>query len=180
MHMTHAPAILVLGLALAAGQTPATGLAYNAPAKWQPRASTSSMRVAEFVVPRAAGDGEDAEVIIYYFGGTGGSADANVDRWIGQVQQPDGSASKEKAKREQQTINGMKVTLVDVSGTYVAEVRPGSSERHNKPGFRVRAAVVETPLGPYYVKMTGPAKTVAAAEADFAALLRSLKPSALH
>jgi len=73
---------------------------------------------------------------------------------------------------------GVKVTLVDVSGTYVAEVRPGSTERHNKPGFRVRAAVVETPKGPYYVKMTGPAKTVAAAEPDFAAFLRSLKPSA--
>ena len=176
--MTKAAALLVLGLAQAAGQAPASGLAFTAPAGWKTRPAASTMRVAEFVVPRAPGDGEDAEVIIYYFGGTGGSADANVDRWIGQVQQPDGSPSKDKAKREQQTVNGMKVTLIDVSGTYVAEVRPGSTERHNKPGFRVRAAVVETPKGPYYVKMTGPAKTVAATEADFAAFLRSLKPSA--
>ena len=56
---------------------------------------------------------------------------------------------------------------MDLAGTYVAEVRPGATERHNKPGFRLRAAVIETPRGPYFVKMTGPAKTMAAADADF-------------
>jgi hypothetical protein len=178
MNMPIALAALVCTLLWPGIQATAGGFAYTAPAGWQARPAASAMRVAEFVVPRAPGDAEDAEVIIYYFGGTGGSADANVDRWIGQVQQPDGSPSKDKAKREQQTINGLKVTLVDVSGTYVAEVRPGSTERHNKPGFRVRAAVIETPRGPYYVKMTGPAKTVAASEAAYAAFLRSLKPSA--
>ena len=44
-------------------------------------------------------------------------------------------------------------------------MRPGATEHFNKPDFRLRAAVVETPGGPYYIKMTGPAKTVAAAEA---------------
>ena len=158
----------------------AAGLAFTAPKAWQPRPSSSSMRVAEFLVPRAAGDPEDAEVIIYFFSGTGGSVEANVDRWIGQMQQTDGSASKDKAKRGTQTVNGLKVSTVDVSGTYVAEVRPGAAERHNKPGFRLRAAVVETPRGPYYIKMTGPAKTMAAADADFAALLASVKPSSLQ
>lgn len=171
--MPNGPAGFILSIALASAQ--AGGLAYTAPAAWKARPAASAMRVAEFVVPHAAGDSEDAEAIIYYFGGSGGSADANIDRWIGQVQQPDGSASKDKAKRETRTINGMPVTLVDVSGTYVAELRPGSTERYNKPGFRVRAAVVETPRGPYYVKMTGPAKTIAAADADFNALLASLR-----
>jgi hypothetical protein len=156
-------------------------LTFTAPASWQPRPAASSMRVAEFVVPHVPGDSEDAEVIVYFFGGGGGgSVDANIDRWIGQMQQPDGSASKEKAKKEERTVNGLKVNLVDVSGTYVAEMRPGSTERHNKPGFRLRAAVVDTPGGPYYIKMTGPAKTVAAADADFTAFLASLKPSTLE
>ena len=83
-----------------------------------------------------------------------------------------------KATRKTQTINGLNVTMVDVSGTYVAEVRPGAAEHYNKPGFRLRAAVVETPRGPYYIKLTGPAKTVAAADADYMALLTSLKASA--
>lgn len=164
-------------IAVAVIATQAAGLGFAAPTAWEPRPAASAMRIAEFVVPRAAGDSENAEVIIYFFGGGGGSVDANVDRWIGQMQQADGSPSKDRARRASQTVNGLKVSTVDVSGTYVAEVRPGAAERFNKPGFRLRAAVVETPRGPYYIKMTGPAKTVAAAEGDFAALLASLKPS---
>ena len=54
----------------------------------------------------------------------------------------------------------MKVTVLDVSGKYVAEMTPGSQTRYSKPGFRLKAAVVETAGGPYFVKLTGPAKTV--------------------
>jgi len=154
---------------------PAGGLSFTVPPAWQTRPAASTMRVAEFVVPKAAGDAEDAEVIVYFFGGTGGTVDANIDRWIAQMQQPDGSASKDKARREAQTINGLKVTMVDVAGTYVAEVRPGATERHNKPNFRLRAAVIETARGPYYVKMTGPATTMTAADADFKKFLASIK-----
>jgi hypothetical protein len=158
-------------------QAPASApaIVYTAPAAWQTRPSASAMRVAEFVVPRAAGDPEDGEVIIYYFGGTGGSADANIDRWVGQMEQPDGSASNDHARRDTYSVNGLSISAIDVSGTYVAEVRPGSAERYHKPGFRLRAAVVATPPGPYYVKMTGPLKTVSAADADFKALLASLR-----
>ena len=152
------------------------GLTYSAPPAWHTRPPASSMRVAEFVVPRAQPDAEDAELIIYYFGtGGGGSAEANIDRWISQVQQPDGSDSKAKAKRAERTINGLKVTTVDVSGTYTAEMRPGAAEHYNKPGFRVCAAMIETPQGAYYVKMTGPANTVAAAQPDYEKFLSSLK-----
>jgi|SRR5450759_3312420 hypothetical protein len=168
--------MIVLALTATLGTLqPAGGLALTPPAAWQTRPAASTMRVAEFVVPKAPGDGEDAEVIVYFFGGSGGTVDANIDRWIGQLHQPDGAASADKARRDTQTINGLKVTTVDVAGTYIAEVRPGATERHNKPGFRLRAAVVETPRGPYYIKMTGPAKTVAAADADFKKLLASLR-----
>ena len=66
------------------------------------------------------------------------------------------------------------MTSLDVSGTYVAEVRPGSTERHNKPGFRMRATVVETPKGPYFIKLTGPAGTVDKAGGAFDQFLQSL------
>jgi len=170
---TLLPAALIALASLQHG-APA-GLAFTAPAAWTSRPPASTMRVAEFVVPRAAGDSEDAEAIVYFFGGSGGTVDANIDRWIGQMQQPDGSASKDKARRETLTINGLKVTTVDLAGTYVAEVRPGAAERHNKPDFRLRAAVIETPRGPYYIKMTGPAKTMAAADADFGKFLATMR-----
>jgi len=152
------------------------GLTYSAPPAWHTRPPSSSMRVAEFVIPKAQSDTEDAELVIYYFGaGGGGGVEANIDRWIGQVQQPDGSASKAKAKRVERTINGLKVTTIDVSGTYTAEMRPGATEHYNKPGYRLCAAVIDTPQGAHYIKMTGPAKTVGAAQADYEKFLSSLK-----
>lgn len=137
----------------------AAGLSFTAPDGWRQSAGSSSMRVAEFALPRAAGDAEDAQLIVYYFGGSGGSVDANIKRWVAQMQQPDGKPVAD-AKRASRTVNGLTVTLVDVAGTYVAETAPGAAEHHNKPLFRLRAGVVDTPNGPYFIKLTGPEKTV--------------------
>ena len=99
--------------------------------------------------------------MLYYFGATqGGTAQANIDRWISQIQQPDGSSSKDKAKTDTLTLNGLKVTTVDVSGKYTAEMAPGSGTFHDDAGFRLRAAVIETPKGNYFAKLVGPTKTV--------------------
>ena len=150
-------------------------LIFSAPAGWKPVATSSSMRVAQFALPRAAGDPADAELVVYYFGGSGGTVEANIERWVGQMRQPDGKPSSAVAKRASRTINGLEATLVDVSGTYVAEMTPGAKERHNSPNFRLRAAVIETSNGPYFIKLTGPAKTIAASEKAFEAFLASLK-----
>jgi hypothetical protein len=91
------------------------------------------------------------------------------------MQQPDGRPSTVVATRESRTVNGLSIALVDVSGTYVAEVTPGSDARHNTPGYRLRAAVVATPGGPYFIKLTGPAKTVAAQADAFDGFVSSLK-----
>jgi hypothetical protein len=167
-------------IALMIGAQPSAGhLTFKAPQAWHSRTPASSMRVAEFVIPHAAGDSEDAELIVYYFGAQGGgSAQANIDRWIGQMQRPDGQPVKDSARTQSRTINGLTVTTVDVSGTYVAEVRPGSSEHYKKPGFTLSAAVVTTPNGAYYIKLTGPARTVAAAQRAYDDFLGSLSFSA--
>jgi hypothetical protein len=110
---------------------------------------------------------------VYFFGGQGGSVQANLDRWLGQMEQPDGRPSKAVATTETLTVNGMKVTVLDVSGKYVAEMAPGSPARYNKPGFRLKAAVVETAGGPYFVKLTGPAKTIGRWNEAFTAFLKS-------
>ena len=154
----------------------AAGLGFTTPDGWRQSEGGSSMRVAEFTLPRADGDAEDAQLIVYYFGGQGGSVQANLDRWIGQMTQPDGRASKEIAKTSTLvSAGGLKVTVIDVPGTYVAEVTPGSTERHNKPGFHLRAAVIESTEGPYFVKITGPAKTVAKWSDSIGSFLKSAK-----
>jgi len=149
---------------------------FQAPAAWASEPSTSSMRVAQYRLPRAEGDAEDASLIVYYFGqGQGGSAQANLDRWIGQMQQPDGGSSKDKARTEKMTVNGLDVTLLDVSGTYTAEMTPGSGNQQNKPGSRMRAAVIETPKGAYFVKLVGLEKTIARWDGEFLSFIKSFE-----
>jgi hypothetical protein len=86
----------------------------------------------------------------------------------------DGSATPE-AKEEQFETNGLKVSTVDVFGTYVAETAPGSGTFHHKAGYRLRAAVVETPKGSYFVKLVGPEKTVAQWNESFLSYLKSFE-----
>jgi hypothetical protein len=159
-------------------QTPAAPqLRFDVPEGWQSKPPASSMRVAEFVLPRTATDKADAALTVYFFGkGSGGGVQANLDRWIAQMAQPDGRASSDVARTEaRKSRAGLPLTVVDVAGTYVAEVTPGSSERFNEPGYRLIAAVVETPGGAYYVKLTGPAATVARWQPSVTAFLDSLR-----
>ena len=167
--------ILALLSSLQASSTPQ--LKFDVPDGWQTKPPASSMRVAEFVLPRAVSDTADAALTVYFFGkGSGGSVQANLDRWIGQMTQPDGRASRDVARTESRTSRGgLSLTIVDITGTYIAEVTPGSSERFNEPASRLIAAVVETPAGAYYVKLTGPALTVARWESSVSAFLDSLR-----
>jgi hypothetical protein len=166
---------LACTLPLITAVTIAAGLGYAAPAGWKPVPTTSSMRTAQFALPHADGDSQDAELVVYYFGGSGGTVEANIERWLGQMQQPDGKPSSAVAQRQKRTVNGLAVTLVDVGGTYIAEMTPGAKERHNSPNFRLRAAVVETANGPYFIKLTGPARTIASHDKAFEQFLSSVK-----
>src|SRR3954469_16868824 len=110
-------AAFAIAAAAAQAQAPAAGrLAFTAPAGGKRRPPASNMRIAEFVIPRAQGDVEDAELIVYYFGTGAGTIDANIERWIGQIQQADGSSTKDKAKRAIRTVNGLRLTTVDAEG----------------------------------------------------------------
>lgn len=169
MWSAHAAAVLLAG-GLAAGLT------FTPPPGWHPSPPGSSMRVAEFTLPRADGDPEDAQLIVYYFGAAGGGGvEANIERWVGQMRQPDGKPSATTARRETRHVNGLTVSLVDVSGTYVAEMSPGASQHHNNQDYRLRAAVVETANGPYYVKLTGPRRTIARWDSAFNDFISSMR-----
>ena len=153
----------------------------QATAKWDPPKTwklgpEKPMRSATYLIPASTGDPEGGECAV--FANIGGGVQANVDRWIGQFKQADGSDSKAKAKTEKKTINGMPATLIELTGTFNgggAMMNPGAPAPAEKTGYRLLGAIVEAPSGPLYFKLTGPAKTVAAAQADFMAMLNSLK-----
>lgn len=165
---------LIASLALLI-QTPSASLKYDLPEGWTSKPLSSKMRVADFVLPKAEGDPEGATLVVTFFGGQGGTVQANFDRWLTQVEQPDGRASKDVAKTSVLKTHDLTLSIMDLPGTFVAEKAPGSAERYNKPGFHLRAAVIEGKGGPYFVRLVGPAKTVAKWDATVQAFFKSLR-----
>jgi hypothetical protein len=145
-------------------------LAYDVPKDWKTVEATSSMRLAQWSY------GARSEIVVFYFGeGQGGSVEANLDRWYGQFEQPDGSSTRERAKVTKSKVGVLTVTRADVQGTYGAPVRPGAAERHNEPDYRMIAAIVEGPSGPWFIRFLGPAKEVSVGETSFDAFLSGLR-----
>jgi hypothetical protein len=134
---------------------------------WKSEPPANAMRAAQYILPKAEGDPEDATLIVYYFGGQGGSVEANFDRWMSQFQQPDGKTSKEASKTSKKTVQNVELHLLEVGGSYIAETAPGSGQRVNKPNFFSRNAVMMSTPGPYFIRLVGPLKTVEKYSADF-------------
>lgn len=156
-----------------------SGIVFTPPADatWTEEAPSSRMRAAQYKAPKVEGDAEDAEVVVFYFGGGGGSVEDNLNRWYTQWQQPDGKPTKDAAKVEKRELEGSKFVVheVELSGTYVAETRPGAGERVNKPGFKMLGAIVETSSGSFFLKLTGPAATVDAQREAFRKFVDSFR-----
>jgi hypothetical protein len=157
-----------------AAAAPAPARAAGAPLVFEPapgwavETPASTMRKAQYRLPRADGDPEDGECVVYHFGDMGGGdVRANVERWCSQFEQPDGRDSRSVLHESERTVAGMEVHEVALSGTYVAETAPGSGVRVNKPGFELRAAILASDHGNYFVKLVGPAATVRKHEAAF-------------
>jgi hypothetical protein len=149
------------------------GLTWTDPPAWPREAPRSSMRVATYRVPRAEGDTDDAELAVFYFGpGGAGGIDANVQRWTKQFKDVDAAS----VKRSDRTISGLAHHVVEVErGTYESGM-PGVSPVPRE-GYGMIAVIVEAPTGPYFFKLTGPAKTVAAARETLLQVLESARPA---
>jgi hypothetical protein len=144
------------------------------PAGWTEKPITSSMRAAQFAL--SSDPGAEAELVVYYFGESGaGGVQDNLDRWLGQFQQPSGKPSKDVAKIEQATFAGQAATLVSVSGRYVTTAMPGGGDLIDKSDQSLLGAIVASPKGPYYFKLVGAKKTVDAQTPKVRAMLASMK-----
>lgn len=147
------------------------GLTFKAPEGWLYQHPMSSMRRAEFGV---VGKGGTAGLVVYFFGNQGaGSAQANIDRWVGQFKNGDGSELA-SAKPIERKVAGLTVTQVEVAGTYLGGMGAGTPEG-GKPGQRMIATIVATPTGPFYFKFLGDDGVVSANRDALEGLLASMK-----
>ena len=154
-----------------ASRTGAGDLAYELPQGWVAEPPSSSFRLAQARIPGAGGD---AELAIFFFGaGQGGGVEANVERWLGQVE------GGGEPTRETFEVGELTVHTVEAEGTLTPSpmsMRPGAAPEP-QPGAMLLGAVVEGPGGPWFFKATGPAETLQAERQPFFEMLRSLRLS---
>lgn len=171
--LATAATALLLSTTLAAQS--AGGLRWGAPAGWKAMPERP-MRAATYVVPPVAPDAETSECVVYFFGrGQGGSVADNLERWRGQVLGADGKPAL--AKFDKRQSDGLTISRIDSTGSYTGMGGPMAAGGRAVPGYRLLGAVIEGPGGNnLFVKFAGPAKTVAANEKQFNALLASFRP----
>ena len=152
---------MLLSCALSLAAESVAGLQWKMPAGWKAQAERP-MRAATYGV-------DGGECAVYFFGaGQGGSVQANMQRWKGQIH---GGVGQEKTRM----LHGLKLTTIDTSGEYSEMGGPMATEKTSKAGYRLLGAVVEGPEGNVFVKFTGPAATVSANQAKFEQLLGSFE-----
>jgi len=144
---------------------------FAVPAGWNSVAPSSPMRKAELRVPgpEGTGDAGQAVITVFHFGqGQGGTVQQNVDRWFGQF---DGDNDAKGASTAKETIGTVPVTFVRARGTFQSGM-PGQPATPLE-GQALLGAILESPNGDVYLKMTGPAPTVEKAEPAFVQMIRS-------
>ncbi len=138
------------------------------PATWEWVEVTSAMRKAQLKVTDADSKAS-ADAIFYYFGqGDGGGTKANVDRWLGQFQEP---REKINAKVEEVTVGKTKITYVQAEGTYSSGMPGGPTTP--MADYTLLGAILESDQGNVFVRMTGPKALVKASVADFKKMIES-------
>jgi hypothetical protein len=161
-----APAMPGRGMPPTAAMDP--GVKWDAPRRWAVRPARP-MRLATYSIPAAGGDREDAECAVFYFGpGQGGSVDANLERWIGEFENP---SSPLRASRE---VRGIPIARVEVAGTYLSHGAT-MAQQGTRPDYKLLGAIAQGPKGPVFFKLTGPVRTVNAARREFDGMIESLR-----
>lgn len=152
----------------AASANTVAGIRWTKPVHWEQQGERA-MRVTTYSVPAAKEDKEGGECAVFYFGsGQGGNVDDNINRWISQFE------AGGKHSRSSKEINGLKVTLVQISGAYLSPSGPMMESAGKKEHYKLLGAIVGAPEGSVFFKFVGPEKTVASAEKEFDGLINSI------
>jgi hypothetical protein len=142
------------------------------PAGWATAPATSSMRLAQYAIPRKDGS-LAAEVVVYFFGkGQGGDVAANLARWKGQFSTPDGAPVYEKVTRD--SSRAFPITIAEYRGTYARGVGMGNVATA-KPGQSLITAIAETPRGTIFFQLFGATDDVTPQRAALVGFVGSMK-----
>lgn len=138
---------------------------YAIPSNWERQRPSSQMRMAQFGVPLADGDEGKPELVVSHFPGNAGGVDANIERWKKQFSDVKGEPKVEKFE-----VDGLKMTVLDITGAYKDPFSPIGG-----PNYRMLGGIVETGDGPFFFKLTGPNKSITAQADGYWNMLKTAK-----
>jgi hypothetical protein len=128
------------------------------------------MRLATYSIP---GDKGAAECAVFYFGeGQGGPVDANIQRWVGEF------ANAGTPERSTRKVGEFTVNRVRMKGEWASHSMSGGEQAPAQADFELLGAIVETPVGSVFFKLTGPAATVDKVVGDFDRMIGSVRRKA--
>jgi hypothetical protein len=156
------------------------GLTSVAPADWKEEEVSETarkFRVKQFKLPRAKGDKQDGEVVIFSFSGGGGSVKANIARWKGMFIPPKGKKIDDVTKIDKAKAGKVPVIFVDIHGTYKFSSAPfdPNAKKELRPDYRLVNVIFEGKENTYFFRLLGPAKTVAQYKKGFDTFVKSFK-----
>jgi hypothetical protein len=147
-------------------------LLLQVPGEWKQVKPRSRLVEVEFAIPEAEKDVGAGRMTIMASGGT---VEDNLTRWIGQFRTAEGKPIEDAEPQELET-NGLKMTTLDLTGTYRDMSRGPFGPATELPDHRMIGAIVPTEgAGTYYIKLYGPTVTIEPAVEPFMEMVKSIE-----
>lgn len=147
------------------------GMKSTTPKEWKEESPSNTMRMAQFRLPKAEGDKEDAELAIFVFPGGSGTVKQNLERQLAKFE-PEGR----KDKDEKIKIGELEAVYQDVSGTFIKKAFPMAKTGTPVADQRQLYVVFEAKDGrQYYMTLLGGNKTIEKHKKDFEGWLKNFK-----
>jgi hypothetical protein len=145
------------------------------PKGWQETPPSSAMRKAQYKLPASAGDADEGECVVFYFGaGQGGDVNSNIARWASMMTDPDGSPAP--AITSEMNVGNKKITRLKSAGTYTpVAMGSGGPPPAPKSNWVMLGAVVPGGDANWFFRCAGPRRTILAQESAFDSLLNSIR-----
>ncbi|MCU0702960.1 MAG: hypothetical protein MUF18_03110 [Fimbriiglobus sp.] len=152
-----------------------SGLSGEPPATWKAEKPANLLRSHQFKLPSDDKTYADAELTV-----SPKSSDdvtKNFDKWKTQFTPPDGKKVEDVTKTSSFEVSGVKVHVLDVSGTWKYKERPfdPKSKEEIKPEYRAVWVIVVGKDDTTHLRLSGPQAVVGKHYAEFEKWLKGLK-----
>jgi hypothetical protein len=149
------------------------GLTSRVPAGWAGERPDDPRYHRQYRLGPVGNDKEDARLTVEPLGtGRARPAGEYVRRWQEGFLPPEGRTMGEAARVRGLRVGGAAATYLDVRGDYKGVPGDPTSPR---PDYRLLGVYLETPRGPYLIRLFGPADTVEFYRQDFEGWVKGFK-----